>query len=571
MHIQSLYIKDFKNVKEQAFDLSSHNGLTLLIGNNGCGKSNILECISSIFCNLYQGLESFETEFSISYKTFEDCIANIEYKNKKLSQGLTIPAKGTTGTPPYPKRIIAIYSGEEQRMWEKYYLPSYSKYIKEINKQAQIASWPSMLYLNKYYWDIALLSILCSDSDDSKAFVKEILGITTVENIQFTINSSNYENYKDSPVLTFINSLNQTANFSLDTFKVFIEKQDINIDMLFMYLYIAFTPKGSKVLESITIHFNGGLTTKDLSEGQKKLLLIKAALEYTGSENTLYLLDEPDAHIHVINKIKLLEVIQQYTNNRHIILTTHSPSMAASVDIKHILSLGTDSNGFMVCADKDKCKLLADLTNNLWNLDQQNAFITSNKPLTVLVEGQTDKTHIEEAYKRLQSRYPDLDFDVFSMNSSEHIREVLIGLSCSEIKWNKKFIGIFDNDKAGKSDINNGFEKDDNNEKIKHVKYKDGIASTNFYAFLLPKTNEYNPKESFTIENCYPSEKYQEAVEQAVSEKHGYYSGLSIDKVADDIKNKSKTILAANCKSFKDEDFDYFSAIFDLIDEIRLK
>ena len=139
-----------------------------------------------------------------------------------------------------------------------------------------------MLYLNKYYWDIALLSILCSDSDDNKAFVKEILGITTVENIQFTVNSSNYENYKDSQVLIFINSLNQTANFSLDNFKAFIEKQYINIDMLFMYLYIAFTPKSSKILESITIHFNGGLTTKDLSEGQKKLLLIKVRIRIYG-------------------------------------------------------------------------------------------------------------------------------------------------------------------------------------------------------------------------------------------------------------------------------------------------
>lgn len=291
-------------------------------------------------------------------------------------------------------------------------------------------------------------------------------------------------------------------------------------------------------------------------------------MPHTKHEDTLYLLDEPDAHIHIINKIKLLEVIQQYTNNRHVILTTHSPSMAASVDINHILSLGTNSQGYLVCADKDKCKLIADLTNNLWNLDQQNAFITSNKSLTILVEGQTDKTHIEEAYKRLQSKYPDLDFDIFSMNSSEHIREVLIGLSCSEIKWNKKFIGIFDNDMAGNKDINNGFEKDNNNEKIKHVKYKDAIATNNFYAFLLPKTAGYD---SFTIENCYPPEKYQEAVEQAVAAKHGHYSGLSIDKVADDIKNKSKTILAKNCKSFIDEDFDYFSAIFDLVNEIRLK
>lgn len=82
MHIQSLYIKEFKNIKEQTFDLSSHNGLTLLIGNNGCGKSNILECVSSIFCNLYQGSNSFETEFSISYTMYDNSIAKIEYKDK---------------------------------------------------------------------------------------------------------------------------------------------------------------------------------------------------------------------------------------------------------------------------------------------------------------------------------------------------------------------------------------------------------------------------------------------------------------------------------------------------------
>lgn len=87
MHIQSLYIKDFKNIKEQTFDLSSHNGLTLLIGNNGCGKSNILECISSIFCNLYQGRESFETDFTINYEMYDGSIANIEYKNKNYYKG----------------------------------------------------------------------------------------------------------------------------------------------------------------------------------------------------------------------------------------------------------------------------------------------------------------------------------------------------------------------------------------------------------------------------------------------------------------------------------------------------
>ena len=560
MHIQSLYIKDFKNIKEQTFDLSTHNGLTLLIGNNGCGKSNLLESISYIFFKLYQNEKDFSIDFALKYKMFDNSDVDIKFQDNELVENIQ----------SYPKRVIAIYSGEEQRMWSKYYSPIYSSYIKSINRQAQDGTLPQMLYLSKLMWNIALLSLLCSEAEDNQSFVREFLGITEVNKIEFTIQHDNDAEYKGSPILNLVGKLAKASHYTLDEFKQIVDYIDINTIFIYLYIASAFYKKNS-LLKNIVITFNGGLTIKDLSEGQKKLMLVKAALEFAGAENTLYLLDEPDAHIHIGNKIKLLDIIQQYTNNRHVILTTHSPSMAASVDIKHILSLGIDSQGYMVCADKDKCKLIADLTNNLWNIDQQNAFITSNKPLTVLVEGQTDKTHIEEAYKRLQSRYPDLDFDVFSMNSSEHIREVLIGLSCSEIKWNKKFIGIFDNDTAGKGDINKGFEKDDNNEKIKHVKYKDAIVTNNFYAFLLPKTAEYKPNESFTIENCYPPEKYQEAVEQAVAEKHGYYSGLSIDKVADDIKNKSKTILAVYCKSFTDEDFNNFSAIFDLINEIRLK
>ena len=68
MHIQSLYIKDFKNIKEQTFDLSTHNGLTLLIGNNGCGKSNLLESISYIFFKLYQNEKDFSIDFALKYK-----------------------------------------------------------------------------------------------------------------------------------------------------------------------------------------------------------------------------------------------------------------------------------------------------------------------------------------------------------------------------------------------------------------------------------------------------------------------------------------------------------------------
>ena len=56
---------------------------------------------------------------------------------------------------------------------------------------------------------------------------------------------------------------------------------------------------------------------------------------------------------------------------------------------------------------------------------------------------------------------------------------------------------------------------------------------------------------------------------QAVSDKQGHFAGLSIDKIANDIKNKSKTILADHCKTFDNNDFDGFTPIFDIIEEIR--
>ena len=87
-------------------------------------------------------------------------------------------------------------------------------------------------------------------------------------------------------------------------------------------------------------------------------------------------------------------------------------------------------------------------------------------------------------------------------------------------------------------------------------------------AFLLPKSEGF--KESFTIENCYDAKKYEEAYNQAVEEKKGHFDGLSIDTIADNIKNKSKTILAEQAKSFDVKDFEGFKPIFNLIEETRM-
>lgn len=551
MHIQNLYIKKFKNIINQTFDLSSHNGLTLLIGNNGCGKSNILECISSIFCNLYQENESFGTDFSISYKMFDDSIVNIEYMDGKLSQELIIPAKGTQKTPLYPKRIIAIYSGEEQRMWEEYYYPLYSKYIKEINKQAQNVSWPSMIYLNKYYWDIALLSILCSDAKDNNSFLKNILGINNIGSIEFDINSRNYASYKESPVLNFIESLNKNPIFTLERFKGLLEKQEINIDTLFMYLYIAFTPNDKKILNAITIKFNGNQTIKDLSEGQKKLLLIRAALEYTGSEDTLYLLDEPDAHIHIENKIKLVDIIKQYTTNRHIIMTSHSPSLTDCMikDNKNIIYM---ENGKMKSVEV--IDAITKLSGNHIGYIEGALILSSTKPL-ILVEGIGDVNYITKSIEllgRTDPIYSDISCDILFMGGAGENAKQFIDKIKPHINNDKTVLVIFDRDESGAEGMKKIGARG-NREDFKTYR------NQNWYFFMLPKTDEHQDTD-FTIEDYFSLEYKKQMAVEKINESNGCFK-----KLPKDLRQSVKDALSKKINEYSADDMAGFKVLLDKI------
>ena len=87
MKLLSLYIEEYKNIKKQTFDFSNHEGLTLLVGNNGSGKSNLLESISDIFSNLYQGYTNFKTKgFDIKYKFNTGVTYSIKYANGNLEK-----------------------------------------------------------------------------------------------------------------------------------------------------------------------------------------------------------------------------------------------------------------------------------------------------------------------------------------------------------------------------------------------------------------------------------------------------------------------------------------------------
>lgn len=587
MRLKNIHIQGYKNIADLPLDFTTKDGITLIIGNNGCGKSNIIEAISSIFAGLYENrVHKPNFDYSILYElngnVIDISLTGDQYKIIVNGTEISKTDFQLKAKEYLPENVIACYSGESLRLFDNYYRPYYERYIDAIKKADKIPALP-MLYVNKYNIKIALLTLFFCDwtaNTDVADFCKNTLKIKRIKSVKFHYNNKNILSWPRNAVIQMIENINAIEGkgslspiaceyTSFDAFKARLNYLDERT--FFNRMYAATMPLGKKAIEDIDIQLelNNGtvIAIDELSEGEKKYLLIKTILEIISTENSLLLFDEPDAHIHISRKAELKEIISLY-NNRENIITTHSPTLAMCFDNSHLEGLGQDEHGHTISIDKDKVNIIARITEGMWSAHEQNAFLASNKPITLLVEGKTDKIHIESAFKQLKSSYPNLDFDVYAMNSSEHIREVLIGLSCSEIAWGKKFIGIFDNDAAGQRDIQNGFEKETGHEKIKHVKYKDGAPSKCFYAFMLPKKREF-AEGAFTIENCYLPEKYQEALKQALMEKEGYFAGLSIDRIADDLKNKAKTILAEQAKSFEMLDFEGFKPIFDLIEEIR--
>lgn len=197
--------------------------------------------------------------------------------------------------------------------------------------------------------------------------------ISKVNKIKFDFNKSNYNHYKSNLTLSFIKTIDSQSEYKLEELKNILDLL-YTVDDVYKYLYLAFTPKNSKILTDITILFNGNLTLRELSEGQKKLLLIKAALEFPGQEDTSFLLDEPDVHIHINNKEQITNSFIPYKHNRQIIITTHSPTVTRSMDDDELYMLN-----YGRIESKDRQEIMEEITGDFWNKHQHSSFLASKK------------------------------------------------------------------------------------------------------------------------------------------------------------------------------------------------
>jgi len=572
MKLKRLWIDGFKNLNDFELDFTDKDGITVLIGNNGSGKSNVIEAISSIFTGLFkmatpQRKPKFEYEIEYELNNTDNYKFTLkkydgDYRYDFLKNGEQILVKDMKSTPDayLPSKIISIYSGEDMKLWDEYYKHLYHDFLSSV-KSNELRTLPKyrLFYVDSDYWNEALLTLIFSELENNKIFIKDYLKIETIKNIRFSFDKKKIVDFSQNIVVDFVKRINpnmqDNINISLDNFKQLMEGE---YEYGLFIKLVAATLSG--LIQDIKIIFNNELNINSLSEGEKKQLLLRLVLEVLADENTLVLMDEPDANIHVANKIQIKTMLEEYPNRENI-LTTHSPTLTHSFGDKHI-SMIIDGK----IEDKNKQDIFSEISDGIWNYQEQNIFLSSTKDVILLVEGKHDKAHILEAFKRFKNEYDGLDFDTFFADGANNLKQLVLGFSTSDLKLdNKKVIAIFDDDDDGrKGRGQQNFKIVGNNEKIYCLK-----SNEKFYGILLPKQDTFSGE--FTIENMYLPVKFKEAMQYAFANRQtqdGFFN-TGINEISKKIREDAKNRLADDCKNFEDEDFKHFKRLFDLIKEIK--
>lgn len=582
MRLKSLWVDGFKNLNDFKIDFKKREGITVLIGNNASGKSNVLEVISAIFSRLYSDkLKELPFKFDLVYTINGLDIRvsknqEIEYKIKKpedkswhnleklYSLGSRLPAEipFTLGESyDYrPSQIIALYSGEELRLWEEYYKKPYFDSNKTSLKNDTYVSKLNMLYVNKYYWDVALLTMYASDVKGLEKIVKSELKTITIQ-INKKLLSNFIKSKPNNEVNKFVSSFItpelegdgveniQSLNLSLDEVK---DKIDFKTHTeLFNLLCVAKLSKDKKLklITDLELEFENGITTKDFSEGQKKQILLKLCLEVLSGENSLLLFDEPDAHIHIANKKLIPDILKEHSDGE-IILATHSPTLAHSFDNKHLAYI---ENGKINEDYNTQEKLLNELTGGFMGVSESQLFLQSNKDI-LIVEGKTDEAYISQALKVLKEdieEYKRLEFNFLWLGGtdSDTFNKIIENF---KPKDNQTIIALFDNDGPGygciKKILNIGAEKKDFN----------GFFKENIHIYLYPKKDNFT-NQDFVVEDYFPIKILKEFV----------YGECKVFQGLGGKFDKAKFSKKCQEDDFEKSNFDGFKTLFDKIIEIK--
>ena len=360
MYISSLTIEHFRGF-EQSITFKFNKGLNVLIGENDCGKTSVLDAIRYVLGTTDQSwIKLEESDFFNEDTTKEISI-------KLLFEGLTKDEQAcfleclSTDENGLPVLFIH-YSGKKTTISKK------TRFVSSIScgRNSDVPQPPAEA---KSRLEVTYLRALRDAYTQMKSGRNSRLSqiLNNIENINEgntfspalfetedgSISGAEIGNIKGlsiSGIADLSNYLieNKTsitnANEKIGT--LLKDNMLLNQEALKTHITVSDDSvndslKVKRLLEKLDLKANVQETLANVSVGLGTSNLMYMACEMLLNKaedgfSSFLLIEEPEAHLHAQRQLKLIQSIQNSIENQQVFITTHSPLLASVVDLKNL-------------------------------------------------------------------------------------------------------------------------------------------------------------------------------------------------------------------------------------------
>ncbi|MEN5039886.1 AAA family ATPase [Stenotrophomonas sp. TWI1149] len=384
----------FKNLKNVSIDFDQGHWITVVIGWNGTGKSNVLEALAIIFRDFIQGVGRPAFAFNLTYRISAErgnvCV-NVEADPDRARDSLIVRVSPESGSCDsgarriplkeffepkrgyLPKHVFGYYSGESDRLYQVF-----RPYLEDFDKKLRRGEDPGLkrlFYALPVHSQFVLLAFLIQQSNDVRDFLSDHLGIDPdegIESVLFVLREPPWTSIEGDDrfwrakgvVASFLDRLYDIALAPVEISRrerVSLWNEKV---LQFKYLYVKNiaslralvgeqrpaeffrdmeSTHVSQLIEEVRIRVrlkknDGTVTFRELSEGEQQLLTVLGLLRFTAESESLFLLDEPDTHLNPRWAVDYFGYLRTFAGhddeareNSHILLTTHNPLAIAEL------------------------------------------------------------------------------------------------------------------------------------------------------------------------------------------------------------------------------------------------
>lgn len=403
MRLDRVYIDGFKNLNDCFADFDEDRLTTVIIGQNGAGKSNLIEAIVDVFRFVDFNRAPPRYQYEIEYRIdgTRVILSNRSGKPTIQSDGITISRKEFDKNREnyFPELVFGYYSGGSRRL-EGLFDSHQRRYYDAIKINDDLEECQAALrarrlfYCRPIHGNFALMSFFAQPAPQVERLLKEMLGITGFHSALTVFRQPWFSNIGKRSAVSKAKDLWDAKGpagicgramrdlafhpFALtdnpiDDYRakstsevqlgVYFRDRDSLVELSKQYqsdqdLFYALEAMDiSDLIRELhlwvtrTNNDSGDVSFHDLSDGERQLLMVLGLIRVSRGKRSLFLLDEPDTHLNPHWQHSYLQLIREWTDvaadddTCHIIMTSHNPLTISSLDKEEVRIMSQEESG----------------------------------------------------------------------------------------------------------------------------------------------------------------------------------------------------------------------------------